>query len=122
MGYHVVDPSDIDPFDGPGRDFRPVGRAIGLDTLGVNVVEAAPGEQIPLAYHSHEKQEEGFYVVAGTLSVETPEETYEVDDGEFFFVEPNSPHRAFVPEDAAGPVEVVAFGAPSVDDVREYEA
>ena len=121
MGYHLVNPADVEPFDAPGRDFRQLGDDIGLDSLGINHVTAAPGEQIPLRYHSHEQQEEAFYVVDGELHVETPDETYVVEEGHLFVAEPEHPHRAFNPEEATAPVEVLAVGAPSGDDARPYE-
>lgn len=121
MGYHLVDPADVEPFDTSGRDFRSIGRAIGMETLGISHVVAAPGEQIPLRYHSHERQEEAFYVVSGVLHVETPDGEFVVDEGSLFVVEPGSPHRANNPERADAPVEVLAVGAPATDDVRPYE-
>ena len=121
MGYHVIDPTDVDPFGEAGRDFRSLSTAVGLEKLGLSHVTVAPGEQVPLRYHYHEEQEEAFYVVRGALHVETPAQTFIVDEGEFFVVESNHPHRAFNPDDTDGAVEVVAVGAPSVDDVRRYE-
>ena len=121
MGYHSVDPDDIEPFEASGRDFRPIGRAIGLETLGLNHVTVPPGEQIPLQYHFHEDQEEAFYVIDGTLHVETPEREYVLESGELFVAEPESPHRAYNPQRAATSVTVLAVGAPAVDDARPYE-
>ena len=121
MGYHLVDPDDVAPFDAPGRDFRQIGNEIGLEALGINHVVADPGEQIPLQYHYHEHQEEAFYVIDGELHVETPDREYVVEKGELFVAKPESPHRAFNPDGASAPVEVLAVGAPSDDDVRPYE-
>lgn len=121
MGYHVIDPTDLDPTpDRPSTQWA-VGDAAGLEQFAFNVYEAHPGEQIPLAYHSHDTQEEAMYVLAGTLTVETPEDEYEVSDGEIFVAEPGSPHRAYNAENAAGPVRVLAIGAPRVDDAEPYE-
>jgi mannose-6-phosphate isomerase-like protein (cupin superfamily) len=89
--------------------------------MAVNRFSAAPGEQLPLAYHYHDEQEELFYVVEGTLAVETPDEEYAVPAGSFFAVEPGSPQRAFNPTDADGRVTVVAIGAPAVTDAHAYE-
>ena len=121
MGYHIVNPADVEPFDTPGRDFRSIGRAVGMETLGISHVVATPGEQIPLRYHSHEQQEEAFYVLSGVLHVETPDEEYVVDEGSLFIVEPGNPHRAYNPERADAPAEVLALGAPATDDVRPYD-
>jgi len=77
---------------------------------------------LPLAYHYHDDQEEAFYVLSGTLRIETPDETYEVPEDGLFAVDPGSPQRAFNPEDAETPVDVLAIGAPPAEgDVHAYE-
>ena len=76
---------------------------------------------MPLAYHYHEQQEEAFFVVEGTLHVETPDTEFVVEAGEVFVAEPDSPHRAVNPDDASRPVRVFAVGAPAVDDVERYD-
>lgn len=121
MGYHVVDVDEVEPEPDRPSEKRSITDAAGLQQVGVHVYGAAPGEQVPLAYHSHDEQEEVMYVLEGSLSVETPERTYEVAAGETFVAEPGSPHRAYNPADADRPVRLVAIGAPSVDDVSEYE-
>lgn len=119
MGYHHVDPDDLDPApDRPSRQLS-ISAACGLDGLAAHVYEVDPGEEIPLAYHYYDGQEELFYVPAGTLHVETPEREYAVDEGEAFVVEPESPQLAFVPDD--GEPTRAFVGAPAVDDVHAYE-
>lgn len=121
MGYHVVDPSELSPAPDRPCEKRSISGAAGLSELGCHRYEADPGEQIPLAYHVHERQEEVFYVLDGTLSVETPESTYEVDAGEALVVEPESPQRAYNDPDADGPLRTLVVGAPAVDDASPYE-
>ena len=88
--------------------------------LGVRQYELAPGEQVGLQYHYHDEQVECFYVLAGTLHVETPDEEYVVENGQAFFVDPGSPQRAFSPEGATESTRMLAIGAPSVQDVHAY--
>lgn len=121
MGYHVIDPEAVEPTPDRPCERRPVGDVAGLENLAVNRYVAAPGEQLPLAYHYHDDQEEVFYVDSGTLHVETPGREYAVEAGSFFVVEPESPQRAFVPSSADESAAVVAIGAPRVDDVHAYE-
>lgn len=121
MSYHVIDSDGIDPKPNRPSEKRSLSDAAGFDAVGVHVFTAAPGEQIPTAYHYHDEQEELLYVLDGSLAVETPEETYHVDVGEAFAAEPDSPHRAYNPEDAEQRVRVLAIGAPAVDDVHPYE-
>ena len=121
MGYQHVVVDDLDPTPDRPSVRRAVGEAADLTEFAVNRYEVQPGEQIPLAYHVHGEQEELFYVLSGTLSVETPEGIYEVGTDEVLAVEPESPQRAFVPESAGETTVVLAVGAPAVDDVRPYD-
>ncbi|WP_248517359.1 cupin domain-containing protein [Salinarchaeum laminariae] len=123
MGYAVIDPAELPAADDPDREAsrRSISDAVGLTHLGAHVYEAAPGETIPLAYHYHEEQEELFYVLSGTLSLETPEEDLAADAGELIVVEPGSPQRAYVAADADEAAEVLAIGAPSANDAHPYE-
>lgn len=125
MGYHHVDTENLEQFDDRPVDVRSISTAAGLDyqgsPLGLRVYAAEPGEQLPLAYHYHDEQVEAFYVLEGTLHVETPEETFVVETDEAFVVEPGNPHRAHNPEDATETTRVLAIGAPTVDDAHRYE-
>jgi mannose-6-phosphate isomerase-like protein (cupin superfamily) len=121
VGYHQIDPSSIEPTPDRPSVQRAIGAAADLENLSVNRYEVAPGEEIPLAYHYHDDQEEVFYVLAGRLHVETPGETFEVDADEVLVVEPDSPQRAYSPESATDEVVVLAIGAPAVDDVHPYD-
>ena len=125
MGYHLVDPSDLDQWDDRPTDVRSLSVAAGYDyqdsQLGLRVYELAPGEQSGLSYHSHDEQVEAFYVLEGALHVETPDEEFVVERDQVLFVDPGSPQRAYNPDDADTPVRMLAIGAPSVDDARPYE-
>ncbi|WP_134671203.1 cupin domain-containing protein [Halorussus marinus] len=121
MGYHVIDPSSVDPTPDRPCVQRALGDLAGLENAAVNLYEAAPGDQIPLAYHYHDDQEELFYVVSGALHVETPDGELVADEDELFVVEPDSPQRAFNPADATETLRVLAVGAPAVDDVHPYD-
>lgn len=121
MGYHHVDPDEIEPTPDRPSVQRAISDAVGLENVAVNRYEAEPGEAIPLAYHYHDDQEELFYVLSGTLTVETPEGTYEVGADEAFVVEPDSPQYASAADDAGETTRVLVVGAPRVDDVHPYE-
>jgi len=125
MGYHLLDPDDLDQWDDRPTDVRSLSVAAGYEyqnsKLGLRVYELAPGEQSGLAYHVHDEQVEAFYVLDGTLHVETPDDEYVVDADQALFVDPGSPQRAYNPDDADDAVRVLAIGAPSVDDAQPYE-
>jgi uncharacterized cupin superfamily protein len=121
MGYHVVDPDDLPVEPDRPSEMRYVSEAAGLEHIGLRVYRVAPGEEIPLSgMHYHDEQEEVFHVLDGTLAVETPEETFSVEAGQFFAAEPGSPHRAHVPDDAATDATVVGMGAPPQNDGHAY--
>jgi mannose-6-phosphate isomerase-like protein (cupin superfamily) len=125
MDYHLVDPDDQEQWDGRPTDVRSLSVAAGYDyqdsKLGLRVYELAPGEMSGLRYHVHDEQVEVFYVLEGTLHVETPAKEYVVDSDQALFVDPGSPQRAYNPADAEAPTRVLAIGAPSVDDARTYD-
>ena len=121
MGYHVVSLEDVEPTPDRPSEHRSVSDAVGLERMALNVYRVEPGEQLPLAYHIHDEQEEAFVVLSGELYVETPEGTRVAGEDEVFVAEPESPHRAYNPTDADKTVRAVAVGAPSTDDVRPYE-
>ena len=121
MGYHVVAPDAVAPTPDYPCDRRSVTEAADLETVAAAIYDLAPGEQLPRTYHYHEQREELFYVLDGTLFVETPEETYEVDADAVFVADPDSPHRAYNPESAAGAVRVFGVGAPRYDVAKPYE-
>lgn len=121
MGYRVIDPDAVEPTPDRPCVQRALGDAAGLENVAVNFYAVEPGEQIPMAYHYHDEQEEIFYVLDGELRVETPEGEEVVPEDHLFVVEPDSPQRAFNPEDAAETVRTLVLGAPSIDDVHAYE-
>ncbi|WP_410766192.1 cupin domain-containing protein [Haloferax sp. DFSO60] len=122
MGYRVVATDDVEEVPERPCELRRIGSAGGLENFALNYFRAEPGEQPPLMYHSHSEQEEAFYVLSGTLFVETPEETFEVAEGSTFVADPESPHRAHNPADATEAVELLAIGAPAVSgDASPYE-
>ena len=125
MGYHLIDPNDLDQWDDRPTDVRSLSVAAGYDyqnsKLGLRVYELAPGEQSGLSYHTHDEQVEAFYVLDGTLHVETPDETIVVESDHVLFVDPGSPQRAFNPETADTATRILAIGAPSVDDAHPYD-
>jgi quercetin dioxygenase-like cupin family protein len=121
MGYHVLDPDGIAPTEDYPCDRRSLTGAAGLTTLHLARYTMDPGEQLPRSYHYHELREEAFYVLDGPLHVETPEREYVVETDSVFVAEPTSPHRAYNPEDADGPVTVLGTGAPRTDPALEYD-
>jgi Cupin domain. len=116
MGYQVVDPETVTPVDGRPCELRRLSAATELSNIAINKFHTEPGEQLPLAYHYHESQQEAFYILHGTLSVETPTQIITVETGELLTVDTESPQRSYNSRDAEEDVVALAVGAPAVDD------
>ncbi|WP_435334218.1 cupin domain-containing protein [Haloarchaeobius sp. TZWWS8] len=121
MGYQHIEVDSIDETPDRPSTQRSISGAADLANVAFNRYEVDPGEQVPFVYHVHDEQEELFYVLDGTLAVETPEGEYTVESDEVFVAEPDSPHRAYNPADADEPVCLLAVGAPVVDDAHAYD-
>lgn len=122
MGYHRLDPAEVGPTPDFPCDRRSVSETADLACLAAAVYTVEPGERLARTYHYHEQREELFYVLAGTLSVRTPERTVEVPPDGVFVAEPDSPLLPHVPESAAEPARVLGVGAPAADPGVPYEA
>lgn len=121
MGYHALDPADLPASTDHPCDRRSLTEAADLATLAAAVYTLEPGEPLAQEYHYHDQREELFYVLSGTLHVETPEGAYEVPAGETFVVEPESPVRPHNPETADDAVRVLGVGAPKFDIGKPYD-
>ena len=121
MVYHHIDLTNLPTTEDYPCDRRGISDAAELLALHAATYGMAPGEQLPRTYHYHQQREELFYVVTGTVHVETPDGEFVVGTDEVFVAEPESPHRAFVPEDATEPARVLGVGAPKSDPGLPYE-
>lgn len=121
MGYHQIDPGDLEATPDFPCDRRAISDDVDLSVLHLARYTMAPGEQLPRVYHSHRQREEAFVVLSGTLHVETPEEEFVVPEGEVFVAEPENPHRAYNPAEADGDVTVMGTGAPKTDPAIPYD-
>lgn len=63
-GYAVAHLDDL----GEGPGFRKIRRELGVEEFGVNAVVMPPG--IESGFHFHERQEELYFVHAGTVEIE----------------------------------------------------
>lgn len=125
MGYNLIDPENLDQWDDRPADVRSLSAAAGYEyqnsKLGLRQYELAPGEQSALGFHYHDEQVEVFYVLEGTLHVETPVNELVVEANQALFIDPGNPHQAYNPSDANSNTRLLAIGAPSVDDAHAFE-
>jgi mannose-6-phosphate isomerase-like protein (cupin superfamily) len=120
MGYHHIDPDELEPSPDHPCDRRSLAEAAELAQLAAAVYDLDPGEDLATTYHYHDQREELFYVLDGDLHVETPDETFVIEADETFVVDPESPIRPYNPADADAPVRVLGVGAPKFDIGRPY--
>jgi mannose-6-phosphate isomerase-like protein (cupin superfamily) len=77
-------------------------KASAADTGGLYTlleITAPPGLQTPL--HVHYREDEGFYVLEGTVTIQVGEETVELGPGQHAFGPRDIPHRFTVGPDGA---------------------
>ena len=91
-------------------NWRLVRRTLGLRAFGVNVVEIAPGEQIPEHDETDRDQEEVFYVLSGNPTLVVDGESHAADAGTFARLDPV--HTRTVRNDGDEPASVLIISAP----------
>ena len=111
------DVTEMDSRMGPASVIRPLTDALGLSDFAMNYYELEPGESFAYGFHAHEKQEEVFYVQAGTVTFETVEGDVEVGAGELIRFGPGEYQQGVNRGDER--VVALAMGAPQ--DAGETE-
>jgi uncharacterized cupin superfamily protein len=87
-----------------------VRRTLDLKSFGVNLVDLAPGEQIPEHDETERDQEELFYIVSGNPTLVVGGEDHRARAGTFARLDPE--HRRTVRNDGEGPATVLIVSAP----------
>jgi uncharacterized cupin superfamily protein len=88
-----------------------VRRTLGLKAFGVNIVEIAPGEQIPEHDESARDQEELFFILSGNPTIVIDGEDHEARAGTFARLDPQ--HSRTVRNDGELPAGVLIASAPT---------
>ncbi|GAB7013936.1 cupin domain-containing protein [Halolamina salina] len=101
---------EMDDRIGPAAVVRSLTEPLGLTDLAMNYYELEPGDSFAYAYHSHEIQEEVFYVIEGTATFETEAGDVEVESGEAVRFGPEEFQRGWNRGDER--VVAIALGAP----------
>jgi uncharacterized cupin superfamily protein len=105
-----VSVDDVENSIQPAAVMRPLTDALGLTDVAINYYELEPGDSFAFAYHSHEVQEEAFYVISGTATFETADGPVEVGDNEIVRFERDEFQRGWNRGDEV--VRALALGAP----------
>ncbi|WP_135821697.1 cupin domain-containing protein [Halostella litorea] len=108
---------DMESRMGPADVVRPLTDALGAAELALNYYELAPGESFAYGFHAHEKQEEVFYVQAGTVTFATLDGDVEVGPNELVRFGPGEFQRGV----NRGEERVVALAMGAPQDAGETE-
>lgn len=92
-------------------NWRLVRRTLELRAFGINVVDVAPGEQIPEHDETGRDQEEVFYVLAGNPTLVIDGEDHPARAGTFARLDPD--HRRTVRNDGNEQASVLIVSAPT---------
>lgn len=106
--YDVVDVSELEG-EGPGGMVRKARRATGARAFGFNYFVLPPNQSGREHSHEESMQEEVYFVVKGSGTMQVEGEEVELKPGRFVRVDPTA-----VRLPVAGPegIEFIAFGAP----------
>jgi len=94
----------------PAAVMRQLTEPLGAADVALNYYELEPGDSFAFAYHSHEVQEELFYVQSGTATFDTEDGAVTVDAGEIVRFGPGEFQRGW--NRGSERVRALALGAP----------
>ena len=109
--YTALDPDGEDRFQRLRAD-------LGITTFGLNLLRLGPGQGSRI--HRHERQEEAYLVLEGTLTLQTQEERRELRRGELARVAPDV--RRQLLNRGEGPLLVLAIGGAEPHEGRDGRA
>jgi uncharacterized cupin superfamily protein len=94
------------------------GDATGLTTLGINIFEVAPGDK-STEYHVHACEDEAVYVLSGTGTARTGEETHAVQPGDFIGYPKGGPAHD-IRNTGTVPLRLLVMGQRLREDIIDY--
>ncbi len=101
-----------------GERFLPLRRQLGVSSFGMNQIVLEPGQRGRI--HRHERQEEVYLVLEGSLTIVLEGEPAELDEGELMRVAPQV--RRQLVNFGPGRVVLLAFGGALEHQGRDGEA
>lgn len=104
-----------EPAGAEAEIFEPLRRLLGARSLGVNRLELQPRQRMRV--HLHERQEEFYFVLSGTLTLIVEEAEHEIPVGNLARVGPMV--RRQVANRGDVPVVLLAFGAAGEHESRD---
>lgn len=102
-----------------GRTKRKLGDYFGLENIGVNLTELAPGGMSALKHH-HLKQDEFIYILSGTPTLIYGDNEYPMSPGDCFGFRKGSKMGHHLLNRSATPVMYLETGDRTAGDVADY--
>jgi uncharacterized cupin superfamily protein len=115
MSFKIVHTDDCET----AGNWRLIRRTLGLRAFGINVVEIAPGEQIPEHDETDRDQEEVFCVLDGGPTLVIDGEDHRGRRGMFARLDPG--HSRTVRNDGDEPASVLIISAPRSSGYQPME-
>lgn len=122
MGVPIIDETDVDEMQLPGRKFRwlVAENRIGAEHCSTCVIRVAPGDRVRPA-HSHPHSEEVIYILSGSGRVLVDGDVAPVRAGSVVLFPQGKPHM--LQNTSGEEMKVVCFFAPAttLDNYRMHE-
>ena len=110
-GYTIKSVDDFELMEGSGgATWRLARKTLGSEAFGFNVVDIAPGGEIPAHDHAAEDQEEVFIILDGQGTIVTGEEEHEAPTGTYCRFAPDV--RRTIRNESDAPVRALLIGVP----------
>ncbi|WIV68718.1 cupin domain-containing protein [Natrialbaceae archaeon AArc-T1-2] len=121
---------DVEIFMSAASECRPLSRALETTDVAINHYVVEPGEAFSAGFHTHDDQEEIFYIIRGEATFDTEEGTVTLGPDEAIRFSPGDFQHGYNEGDE--PVQALALGAPretetgyilceTCDDIGEIE-
>jgi uncharacterized cupin superfamily protein len=110
-GYTIKHVDEFEEMEGSGNaTWRLARKTLGAEAFGFNVVDIAPGGQIPAHNHAEDNQEEVFVILDGQATIVTGEEEHDAPAGTFVRYAPEVDRT--IRNNSDGRVRALLIGVP----------
>jgi uncharacterized cupin superfamily protein len=111
-GYTIKSVDDFEVMEGSGgATWRLARKTLGAEAFGFNVVDIAPGGEIPAHDHAEEDQEEVFIILDGQGTIVTGDEEHDAPAGTYCRFAPEI--NRTIRNRSEAPVRALLIGVPA---------
>lgn len=110
-GYTIKSVDELEVMEGSGgATWRLARKTLGAEAFGFNVVDIAPGGEIPAHDHAEDDQEEVFVILDGQGTIVTGDEEHEAPAGTYCRFAPDV--NRTIRNNSDAPVRALLIGVP----------